>query len=130
MIEVSARIMNKSPFRVGGRVSEVHPKIPDETLTVYDSEKRDFSFWPGNRRLARRRTKSTASRSIEILCRRRGGKGTFQDGNWGSLPMLLYICLGGGIGRHKGLKIPWRLSPCGFDSRPRHHSIEDDKSKD
>ena len=29
-------------------------------------------------------------------------------------------CRGGGTGRHKGLKIPWRYAPCGFDSRPRH----------
>lgn len=32
--------------------------------------------------------------------------------------------LGGGIGRHKGLKIPWSLAPCEFDSRPRHQSRE------
>jgi UDPglucose 6-dehydrogenase len=30
-------------------------------------------------------------------------------------------CLGGGTGRHKGLKIPWGLAPCGFESRPRHY---------
>ena len=34
--------------------------------------------------------------------------------------------LGGGIGRHKGLKIPWGLPPCGFDSRPRHQSTGND----
>ena len=34
------------------------------------------------------------------------------------------ISLGGGIGRRKGLKIPWGLSPCEFDSRPRHHKIK------
>ncbi len=28
---------------------------------------------------------------------------------------------GGGIGRHKGLKIPWTFGPCGFNSRPGHH---------
>ncbi len=32
-------------------------------------------------------------------------------------------CLGGGTGRHKGLKIPWSLAPCGFESRPRHFLI-------
>ena len=30
--------------------------------------------------------------------------------------------LGGGIGRHPGLKIPWALRPCEFDSRPRHQN--------
>ena len=30
------------------------------------------------------------------------------------------LCLGGGIGRRKGLKIPWGLSPWEFDSPPRH----------
>ena len=29
-------------------------------------------------------------------------------------------CLGGGIGRRKGLKIPRGLAPCRFDSGPRH----------
>ena len=28
--------------------------------------------------------------------------------------------LGGGTGRRKGLKIPRRMTSCGFDSRPRH----------
>jgi hypothetical protein len=42
MIEVSARVMNRSPFRLGVRVSEVHLEIPDEKLTVSDSERRDF----------------------------------------------------------------------------------------
>ena len=27
---------------------------------------------------------------------------------------------GGGIGRREGLKIPWVVIPCGFESRPRH----------
>ncbi len=30
-------------------------------------------------------------------------------------------CLGGGIGRRKGLKIPRCLAPYRFDSGPRHH---------
>ena len=30
------------------------------------------------------------------------------------------LCLGGGIGRRKGLKIPRSLAPYEFDSRPRH----------
>ena len=34
----------------------VHPEIPDETLAVSDSERRHFSFWLGNRGIARRRT--------------------------------------------------------------------------
>jgi hypothetical protein len=29
-------------------------------------------------------------------------------------------CRDGGIGRHTGLKIPWRLTPWGFDSPSRH----------
>ena len=33
------------------------------------------------------------------------------------------FCLGGGIGRHAGLKIPWPLWPCGFKSRPGYHHI-------
>lgn len=37
-----------------------------------------------------------------------------------------YRRLGGGTGRHKGLKIPWGLAPCGFDSRPRHQFTETD----
>ena len=32
-----------------------------------------------------------------------------------------YQCRSGGIGRRKGLKIPWAFGPCGFDSRLRHH---------
>jgi hypothetical protein len=32
------------------------------------------------------------------------------------------LCLGGGTGRRKGLKIPWDHVPCGFDSRPRHQT--------
>ncbi len=31
-----------------------------------------------------------------------------------------FLRLGGGIGRHKGLKIPCTKRACGFDSRPRH----------
>ena len=31
-------------------------------------------------------------------------------------------CLGGEIGRRKGLKIPRSLPPCGFEPRPRHHA--------
>jgi hypothetical protein len=31
-----------------------------------------------------------------------------------------YQCRSGGIGRRKGLKIPWAFGPCGFDSRLRH----------
>jgi hypothetical protein len=30
------------------------------------------------------------------------------------------LCLGGGIGRRKGLKIPRNLVLCRFDSGPRH----------
>jgi hypothetical protein len=33
-----------------------HPEIPDEKKLVYDSERRDFSFWAGNQGIARRRT--------------------------------------------------------------------------
>ena len=36
-------------------------------------------------------------------------------------------CLGGGIGRRKGLKIPWGLSPYEFDSRPRHQCLQADE---
>ena len=35
------------------------------------------------------------------------------------------ICLGGGIGRRKGLKIPRSIGLCGFDSRPRHQRLKD-----
>ena len=31
-------------------------------------------------------------------------------------------CLGGGTGRHAGLKILFPLRKCGFDSRPRYES--------
>ncbi len=34
----------------------VHPETPDETLAVFDSERRHFSSWQGNRGVARRRT--------------------------------------------------------------------------
>ena len=34
-------------------------------------------------------------------------------------------CLGGGMGRRKGLKIPRGLSPCRFESGPRHQRILD-----
>jgi hypothetical protein len=34
----------------------VHPEAPDGTLAVSNPESRDFSFWPGNRGLARKRT--------------------------------------------------------------------------
>jgi hypothetical protein len=38
-----------------------------------------------------------------------------------SYPMLAAVlCLGGGTGRRKGLKIPYSLWVCGFDSRPRY----------
>ncbi len=41
----------------------------------------------------------------------------------GSIPTIPYFLLrrGGGIGRHKGLKIPRAFSPYGFDSRPRQN---------
>jgi hypothetical protein len=32
------------------------------------------------------------------------------------------VCLGGGIGRRKGLKIPRGLTLYEFDSRPRHQT--------
>jgi hypothetical protein len=32
----------------------VHPETPDETIVVSNSETRDFSFWQGNRGVARR----------------------------------------------------------------------------
>ena len=35
--------------------------------------------------------------------------------------LKLLLRLGGGIGRRKGLKIPWDIVPCRFDSGPRHH---------
>lgn len=34
---------------------------------------------------------------------------------------LLYFCPDGGIGRHVGLKIPFLLTECEFDSRLGHH---------
>jgi len=33
-----------------------HPETPDEKLAVSDLESGDFSFWQGNRGIARRRT--------------------------------------------------------------------------
>ena len=35
----------------------------------------------------------------------------------------LDLCPGGGIGRHKGLKIPRPLKPCRFDSGPGYYPI-------
>src|SRR5208283_5402671 len=34
----------------------VHPETSDESLAVFDSERRHFSSWQGNRGVARRRT--------------------------------------------------------------------------
>ncbi len=34
--------------------------------------------------------------------------------------LLNQCCLGGGTGRHSGLKIRWGLAPCRFNSGPRH----------
>jgi hypothetical protein len=36
-------------------------------------------------------------------------------------------CLGGGTGRHAGLKILFLLKECGFDSRPRYKGLSYDK---
>lgn len=36
------------------------------------------------------------------------------------------ICRGDGIGRHGRLKTCWRFAPpCGFESHPRHHVINE-----
>ena len=37
-----------------------------------------------------------------------------------NFPVKLIGCLDGGIGRRKGLKIPWDMFPWGFDSPSRH----------
>ena len=37
-----------------------------------------------------------------------------------SLFLFPSFCRGGGIGRHKGLKIPWAFCPCRFKSGPRY----------
>ncbi len=34
-----------------------------------------------------------------------------------------FFCLGGGIGRRKGLKIPRSIALYEFNSRPRYHSF-------
>ncbi len=38
----------------------------------------------------------------------------------GRVKLGLVLCLDGGIGRRKGLKIPWDTFPWGFDSPSRH----------
>ena len=40
-----------------------------------------------------------------------------------SIHLRALVRLGGGIGRRKGLKIPWDIVPCRFDSGPRHHDF-------
>ena len=46
---------------------------------------------------------------------------TFNQGVRDSSSLRDTTCLGGGIGRHVGLKIPCPLKACRFDSGPRYH---------
>jgi hypothetical protein len=38
--------------------------------------------------------------------------------------MTFFICPGGGIGRHAGLKILYPLKMCGFKSRPGYQGLK------